>query len=329
MTHVIGIDLGGTTVKGGLVARDRGVVAEAVKETEASSGPEHIIDRVALVVRELLEKAPGRSVAGIGIGSPGAVNLERTTITRPPQFPGWEVINLAEAVTRRIENCPVVLVDNDAGAAAIGSSYFGAGRDFPSFIMITLGTGVGGGIIYEKRLFRGTTGGAAEIGHVSIDYEGPVARSGVAGAIEAYLGHNFLTHHARMKLLTRPQSVLHEMTGPELEGLTTRMIHEAAVQGDALAIEILAWAGHKLGCALGSVVNVLDIRKVVVGGGISAAGDFILGPARETLPRFVLPALHEGLEIVQETLGNEVGLLGAASLIFEHFDAYAPVAGRT
>src|SRR5690606_23524857 len=145
-------------------------------------------------------------------------------------------------------------------------------------------------IIHEKRLFRGTTGAAGELGHLSIDYEGPYARSGVAGAIEASLGLHFLSHHPRVRLLTRP-TLLREMARPEPARPTPKMRHEAAEQGDEAAREMLAWAGHMLGCALGSAVNLLDIRKVVVGGGVSAAGAYLLDPARASLLRAVMPGM--------------------------------------
>jgi glucokinase len=221
-----------------------------------------------------------------------------------------------------------VTVENDANAAGLGSSFAGAGQAFDSFIMVTLGTGVGGAIIFNNRLFRGTTGGAGEIGHLSIDYEGPYARSGVAGAIEAYLGIQFLSHHARYRLLTRP-TTLREMAGPDLERLTPKMLHDAATEGDEAAIDMLAWAGHKLGCALGSVVNLLDIRKVVVGGGVSAADAFLLEPARVSLRNAVMPGMIEGVELVRERRGNEVGVLGAARLAFERAEDEALVRLQT
>ncbi|PSQ88911.1 MAG: ROK family protein [Bacteroidetes bacterium QS_8_64_10] len=315
--HAVGIDLGATTIKAALVKREEGLSEELALSTEADQGPEHIIDRIARIVRQLTGDAPAERIAGVGIGSPGAINWERTTVTQPPNMPGWETVNLRDALQERLDFDDPVLVENDASAAGLGSAHYGAGRPFPSFIMVTLGTGVGGAIIYQDRIFRGSTGGAAELGHMTIDYEGPVARSGVAGAIEAYLGHRFLSRHARDRLRTRATR-LHDMTEQDLDDLTPKMLHEAAEQGDEPAREMLAWAGHKLGCALGSTVNLLDIRKVVVGGGISQAGDYLLDPAREALPRYVMPGLQDDLDIVQETLGNEVGMLGAAHLVFAH-----------
>lgn len=316
--YAVGIDLGGTSVKAALVHREHGVVRHTQRRTGAAHGPAHVLDQIADAARELLGALPpGEALAGIGLGSPGVISWDRTTVSRPPNFPKWETVNVAQAIGGMF-GVPVT-VENDANVAGLGSAFYGAGQPFDSFLMATLGTGVGGAIIYQKRIFRGAHGGAGELGHMTIDYEGPYARSGVAGAIEAYLGIHFLTHHARYRLLTR-ETVLHEMTGQDLAGLTPKALHEAAVQGDEAAREMLAWAGHKLGAALGSAVNLLDIRKVVVGGGISAAGDFLLDPARAALRRFVMPGLQAGLELVQETLGNEVALLGAARLAFERFE---------
>jgi glucokinase len=186
--------------------------------------------------------------------------------------------------------------------------------------MVTLGTGVGGAIIYRNRVFRGSTGGAGEIGHMTIDYEGPMARSGVAGAIEAYLGQQFLSEHARARLLNRHDSLVHEMTGGDTSRVDPLLLFEAAKAGDDAAREILAWAGHKLGCLLGSAVNLLDIRKIIVGGGVSGAGDYILEPARQTLRKYVMPGLQDDLEIIVEAHGNDAALTGAAQLIFLQAD---------
>ncbi len=313
----VGIDLGGTNLKGALVERESGILHRDAFTTPALVGSDAVLDSIANLVRSLAAQAP-EPIVGVGLGSPGAINWDRTTVTRPPNFSGWTVVNVAEELRARLNDPSLpVVVENDANVAALGSAQYGAGRAFNSFIMVTLGTGVGGAIIYQNQIFRGSTGGAGEIGHMTIDYEGPLARSGVQGAIEAYLGQNFLSHYARLRLLNEPKSLIHELAGHELASLTPRMLHQAAESGDDNAADVLAWAGHKLGCVLGSAVNLLDIRKVVVGGGVSGAGDFILKATRETLPQYVLPALHEGLEVVLEDRGNDAGLGGAAYLIFQ------------
>jgi glucokinase len=319
-SYAVGIDLGGTNLKAALVHEGEGIVETTQQPTEAEQGPDHVVDRIADLAAALIDRAPG-SIAGVGIGSPGAINWDRTTVTRPPNLPGWDTLDLNAELRSVLRTEVPVIVENDANVAALGSAFFGAGQPYDSFIMITLGTGVGGAIIYRNQIFRGSTGGAAEIGHMTIDYEGAFANTGVAGAIEGYLGQSFLSAHARDRLVNYPDSLLHDLVDGDLDRLTPRILHEAATEGDEAARDILAWAGHKLGCVLGSAVNLLDIRTVIVGGGVSAAGDFILDPARETLPDFVMPGLRDDLAILQEVLGNEVSLLGAAQLAFEGRDA--------
>ncbi|MEO0557001.1 MAG: ROK family protein [Bacteroidota bacterium] len=318
---VVGIDLGGTNLKAGLVERTRGVIARTSLPSQATAGPDAVLDQMAEGVADVLAALPpGAPLLGIGIGSPGLVSLDRQTVSKPPNFPGWDVVNLRTQLQVRLADTPLngpILVENDANVAGLGSAFYGSGIPFDSFIMVTLGTGVGGAIIVNKRLFRGVTGAAGEIGHVSIDYEGPYSRAGVPGAIEAYLGQRYLSHHARYQLLSR-ETNLHETAGQELRHMDPRQLHAAAASGDRAATEVLAWAGHKLGVMLGSVINLLDIRKVVVGGGTSQAEEFILGPAREALLRHTMPAMMEGVELVLEEKGNEVALLGAARLVFEY-----------
>ncbi|PEN13893.1 sugar kinase [Longibacter salinarum] len=316
----VGIDLGGTNLKAALVHRDDGVVSSVQHPTEAATGPDRVVARIVETVEELIKEAPG-SVVGVGIGSPGAINWERTTVSNPPNFPGWEHVNLRDELSEVAGERPVI-VENDANVAALGSAYHGAGQPHDSFIMATLGTGVGGAIIYQNRMFRGSTGAAGEIGHMTIDYEGPVANSGVAGAIEAYAGQNFLTRHARYHLINYPDSKVYDLAGEDLGDLSPKVLFDAAEAGDTAARDIFAWVGHKLGCVLGSAVNLLDIRVIVVGGGVSAAGDYILDSAREALRRYVATALREGLRIEREEMGNEVGLLGAAQMIFAGDDAH-------
>ena len=319
--YAVGLDLGGTNLKAGLVHREDGLVEVARRPTEADEGPQHVLDQMATAASDLIARVSKEEVLGIGVGSPGAINWERTTVSHPPNLPGWDTINLQEALRARLGSLDVV-VENDANVAGLGSAHYGAGSAFDSFLMVTLGTGVGGAIIYRNQIFRGSTGGAGEIGHMTIDYEGPYANSGVGGAIEGYLGQSFLSEHARDRLVNYPDSVVHELVDGDLGEVTPRVLSKAAEQGDEAARTILAWAGHKLGCVLGAAVNLLDIRTIIVGGGVSAAGDLILEPARETLPQYVTPSLRDELTVRREKRGNDVGMLGAARLVFEGADAH-------
>lgn len=324
----VGVDLGGTLIKVGLVRRGHGLVHQSQLDTGAQYGPEYVLARIRDGVQGMIDVAAKEEVCGVGIGAPGSVDWDRTTVIQPSNLPGWMEVNLSDSLRRLLQRDLPVIVENDANVAAFGSYFYGAGKPFDSFIMITLGTGVGGAIIYRGKLFRGSTGAAGEIGHMSIDPNGPFARSGVAGAIEAYLGQRFLSHHARMVLINEPDSLVHKLAKPDLVDIDPKMLFDAASEGDEPAIRFFSWAGHKLGWVLSSAVNLLDIRKVVVGGGVSAAGEFILGPALRAMREGVMPALQDGLELVRETLGNEVGMLGAAHLAFEYQDEHSPDRAR-
>lgn len=322
----VGVDLGGTMIKAALVARGEGLLSELSHDTGAEDGPESVLDRLAAAIKTIAQEAE-EPISGIGIGVPGVIDWERTSVIYPPNLPGWGIVNIREALRERLGDRHPVFVENDANVAGLGSAHYGAGRPHDSFIMITLGTGVGGAIIYENKIFRGTTGGAGEIGHTTIDFNGPVDRYGIAGAIEAYLGQRFLSHYGRYKLLSRTESLVHQMAGEDLHDLTPLILFEAAEAGDEYAKDILEWAGHRLGIALGSAVNLLDIRKVIVGGGMASAGDFIFKPARKSIVEFVMPDRRNDVEIIRETLGNEVGMLGAAHLVFQYLDEHAATVG--
>jgi len=311
----IGIDLGGTNIKGALIDSKLGILYSFSIETEADQGKDHVIGRVAEAIQMAKAKAGGE-IYGVGIGSPGVISYDRNTVSVPPNFPGWEKENLAEILREKTGlDC---FVDTDANLMALGSSRFGMGKQFDSFIMITLGTGVGGGIIYQRKLYRGVTGGAAELGHVIIDTNGPDSLSPARGGIEAYLGQRFLSRLAWEEIRKRPDNPLYEQFSGDPARLEPVHLVREADKGNALAIELLRKAGEKLGIAMVNYVHVLDIRKIVVSGGVAKAGEYILGPAREMAMKRLLEPFRTDFEIVYESLGNDAAVLGAGSLPLEH-----------
>jgi glucokinase len=311
----IGIDLGGTNIKGALVDSDLGILYSFSIETEADKGKNHVIDRVATAIKMAAEKADSE-IYGVGIGSPGVISYDRTTVSVPPNFPGWEKENLSEILMSKTGlEC---IVENDANLMALGSSRFGVGRAHDSFIMITLGTGVGGGIIYQRKLFRGVTGGAAELGHVIIDTNGPDSLSPAKGGIEAYLGQRFMSRLAWDEIKKRADNPLYEQFVDDPSRLEPVHLVREADKGNQLACELLRRAGEKLGIAMVNYVHVLDIRKIIVSGGVAKAGEYILGPARKIAMQRLLAPFRTDFEIVYESLGNDAALLGAGSLPLEH-----------
>lgn len=311
----IGIDLGGTNIKAALVSRKDGILHKFSFQTDAHKGVAHIIDRLADAITEAASQGT-EPITGVGVGSPGVISFDRTTVSDPPNFPGWTRVNLAAELRKRTGYD--VYVDNDANLMALGSLHFGTGKGLNSFIMVTLGTGVGGGIIYQNRLFRGATGGAGELGHVIIDYKGPSSNSPAQGGIEAYLGQRFLSRLAWARIEAFPDNPLHAMFKEDPDSLEPRHLTDAANLGNALAIEILRDAGHKLGIAIVNYVHTLDIRTIIVSGGVAKAGDWILKPAKEAALSRLIKAYHTDFDILPETLGNDAALLGAASLPYEY-----------
>jgi len=310
----IGIDLGGTNIKSAVVDREKGLLATSSVPTQADKGPEAVLDRIAEAIANAVSQAPEKPV-GAGIGSPGIISMDRTTVSHPPNFPGWEIINVNKEIKKRTGLDAIV--ENDANLMALGSSRYGVGMNMDSLIMLTLGTGVGGGIIYHRELYRGMTGGAAELGHVMIDYNGPESNSTAKGGIEAYIGQRFLIRNALPVIRQHPGNPLASYLDHP-EKLEPVHLSQEADKGNELAVQILADAGKMLGYAIVNYIHVLDIRNIVISGGVAKAGDWILEPARKAALERLMPPFRPGFEIRYETLGNDAALLGAGSLAFEY-----------
>lgn len=310
----IAIDLGGTNIKTAVVDKKLGIIEQNSTPTHADLGKDHLLDRISGTIQELSKKD---GVIGIGMGLPGLINLDQTTVTHAPNLAGWENINAADEITART-GLPC-RIENDANVAALGSLHFGVGQKFESFIMITLGTGVGGGIIFDKKLFRGTKGMAGELGHVIIDYHGPLSNSVTRGTIEAYVGQRFLSRFASDMISQHPENDLYKKFSRDFDKLEPVDLTQEANLGNELAIEILEKTGQRLGYAIINYTHMMDIRKYVLSGGVSKAGKWLFDPAREIVAKHMMAPFQEGFELVYEDLGNDSSLLGAAGLAFDSF----------
>jgi glucokinase len=310
----IGVDLGGTNIKAAVVDKDKGIIEQVTTPTQANLGREHLLDRISETISSLVKM---HDIIGIGMGMPGMVSKDQTTVNNPPNLPGWISVNASEEIRKRTGIA--CKIENDANIAALGSMHFGVGQKFDSFIMITLGTGVGGGIIYEKKLFKGTEGMAGELGHVIIDYHGPLSNSVTRGTVEAYLGQRFLSRFAADLISQNPSNALYKKFANDFDKLEPVDLTNAAKQGNELAIEILAKSGQRLGYAIINYVHMMDIRKFVVSGGVSKAGDFLFEPAKQIVQKHMMEPFKKGFEVVYEDLGNDSALLGAAGLAFDSF----------
>lgn len=321
----IGIDLGGTAIKAAIVDEKSGIVRDRTIPTDTASGPSGIVAQLAGIIADLYRQAslymdPG-SCDGIGLGAPGAVNADTGTLSYPPNLPGWAVVPLRDDLQQYLQQheklSVPVFIDNDANAAAFGEALYGAGREFKDFLMVTLGTGVGGGIILNRKLYRGSNGTAGEVGFVIIDFEGSSAHAGITGTLESLIGKKRIVELALRMIEASPSgSSVGKFCGCDYTRLSPRHLEHAAKEGDPVSLAVWNRIGSMLGVGLANVVALMDIRKFVIGGGISAAGNLIFNPAIDQLRRSTLPSMHDGLELVPALLGNKAGMYGAAALCF-------------
>lgn len=310
----VAVDLGGTNIKAAIVDNENGIIEQTSTPTHAELGRDHLLDRISATIKELTAK---HEVIGVGMGLPGMVNLEQTIVRNPPNLPGWDEVRAAEEITQRT-NLPC-RIENDANIAALGSLHFGVGQNFNDFIIITLGTGVGGGIIINNCLYKGTKGMAGELGHVILDYHGPLSNSVTRGTVEAYLGQKFLSRFATDLIMQHTSNPLYSKFHKDFDKLEPVDLTMEANEGNELAIEILRKSGERLGYAIINYTHMLDIRKYVLSGGVSRAGDWLFEPAREIIKKHMMLPFQEDLELVYEDLGNDSALLGAAGLAFDSF----------
>lgn len=315
--YAIGIDLGATTVKGGIVDRSGTILSLASEDSMAMRGPDMVMKQIRTVIRTLLDGRGSGSCLGVGIGSPGVVTAGDGIVRHPPNFADWADYDVAGAI--RAEIALPVVIANDANVAAMAESRYGAGRDYRDFLFVIWGTGVGGGIILDRTIYAGPYGGAGEIGHVTIDYRGRLCGCGNRGCVEAYIGQRHLSERTREILESKAHegisSTISSIVGGDLSKIEPRVIGRAAEEGDLVAKEIFLEAGDLLGVALASVMNVMDLRVAVIGGGISAAPDFVFRAVESSVTSRILTPHRAGVQIVRASLGNAAGIIGAAALV--------------
>ena len=311
MAYTIGVDVGGTKVLGGVVDESGTVVKTARRDTPREGGSA-LTQAIADVAKELMAEF---TIDSVGVSAAGFVSSDRKTMLATPNIAGWNGVDLDYQLTSLI-GLPVV-IENDANAAAWGEARFGAGRGKRHMLMLTVGTGIGGGIVVNGELYRGAFGTAAEIGHIRVVPEGHLCGCGARGCFEQYGSGNALMRHAREALAASPDIARNLLSRGDgtLEGLTGKAITDAARDGDAVALAAFNTTAQWLGAGIASLAVVLDPECVVIGGGVIDAGEILLKPTREALERSMpFAGKHPYPEIIGAQLGNEAGLVGVADL---------------
>lgn len=311
MSFTIGVDVGGTKVLGGVVDQSGKVFKLARRDTPREGGAS-LTRAIADVAKELMADF---TIDSVGVSAAGFVSSDRKTMLATPNIAGWNGVNLDADLTELI-GLPVV-IENDANAAAWGEARFGAGRGKEHLLMLTVGTGIGGGIVVNGDLYRGAFGIAAEIGHMRVVPDGHLCGCGARGCFEQYGSGNALLRHAREAIAASPDIARNLLSRGDgtIDGLTGQAITEAARDGDAVALAAFNTTGQWLGAGIATLSVILDPERVVIGGGVIDAGEILLEPTRAALERFMpFAGKHPYPEIIAASLGNEAGLVGVADL---------------
>ena len=311
MGYTVGIDIGGTKVLGGVVDETGAIISRARRDTPAEGGVA-LTQAIADVALELMKDS---EIESVGVSVAAFISADRKTILATPNIKDWNGVNLDYELTSRI-GLPVV-IENDANSAAWGEFKFGAGRGKEDILMLTVGTGIGGGIVVNSNLLRGTFGIAAEIGHLRIVPNGLLCGCGAYGCFEQYGSGTALLRHAREAIQAHPDrasNILNRGDG-SIEGVKGSAITAAAGDSDELALSIFEITGDYIGAGIASLAVILDPEAVVIGGGVIDAGDILLNPIRSSVDKYMpFAGKHPHPQIVAAQLGNEAGLVGVADL---------------
>lgn len=296
------------TLKGDILARE-------YIPTLAEEGKQAVIQRILTAIDSVLNKS-GMSLCfiyNIVIAAAGAIDVDQGIVTASPHLPGWDNVPLKEIVEREMGLKTNII--NDANAAALGEHQFGAGRGIRNLVYITVSTGIGGGIIIDGKLYAGISGSAGEIGHMTIDVNGPICKCGNTGCLETMASGTAIAKEAQRFITQGSKSIIRGLAEGELQNITAKTISAAAQKGDVLALDIISRAATYLGVGMVNLVNILNPEMIIVGGGMAKMGDMLLDPARQVVAEraFQLPASK--VRIVPSELGDNAAVLGAAAYV--------------
>jgi len=309
--YFIGVDLGGTNMASALMDEKGNVYHTNVIATEAYKGPKHVIDNMKNEIRKLIEKTPTSRVDGIGLGIPGLIDIERG-YSRFAGNLGWQNVPVLDEFKKEFD-VPICM-DNDVRVAALGEKYFGAGVGVKNQILVTLGTGVGSGIIIDGKLHRGYSASAGEIGHVCIEKDGYFCNCGNRGCLEMYVSAPGIVRRTKRYIMEGHFTIITSMVNDELSKITPKIVSEAADKGDGLARLIIDETAKLLGIGLATYAHIINPELIIVGGGVSLMGDKLFVPLRKYFDEHLMMSLRGKVSIVPSKLKDQSGMIGAAAL---------------
>ncbi|MCS6848891.1 MAG: ROK family protein [Anaerolineae bacterium] len=310
--RVVAVDLGGTNIRAALCTSDGAICKRVRQPTCPEQGVEAVIARIVASIQAVMPES-GEEVVAVGVASPGPLDPYTGVVLFAANL-HWQDVPLRDLLSRRL-GLPVC-IGNDANLAALGEQKYGAGRGVRDMAYVTISTGIGAGVILDDRLILGHRGMATEIGHMVLNFDGPIDHAGVPGSLEGYAAGPGIAHAAQARLAAGVPSLMRELAGGDIAAITAREVVQAAEQGDPLALEVLAWAARIIGLGLVNLLHLFDPALIVVGGSVGLASERLLDMMRETIQRHAMPP-YRGVPLVRAQLGDDSGLLGAAALAWQ------------
>lgn len=313
MYYYVGIDLGGTNTKIGILNLEGEIFKSTSIKTLSENGAYKTLERIWESAKGLISdlNIDIAQVKGIGMGIPGPV-MNQSIVTFFANFPWGENVDI-KSMMEEISNIETRL-DNDVNIIALGEASFGVARGYKTSVTIALGTGIGGGIYIDGKIISGFRGAGGEIGHMKLVDNGKLCGCGAKGCFEAYASATGLIREATSRLLVNKENKLFELINGDLNTLEAKHVFDAAKMGDKFSQSLVDYEAHYLAMGIGNILNIINPEAIVISGGVSLAGDTLLNPLKEKLTNYALPATLKDIKFLQGSLGNEAGIKGSIAL---------------
>ena len=302
---VIGVDLGGTNLRTALLSVDGDILDKRKEPTHAADGWKKVVGRLVNNINQqrAIAEQRGMHVMAVGVGAPGIIQMDKGIVVKSPNFPDWNNLPLRDELEKAL-HVPVI-IENDANAAALGEQWLGAGCGIDSMILLTLGTGVGGGIVLNNKIWQGADGMAGEVGHMTLIPDGRQCGCGNTGCLEMY---------ASARGIVQSYREASGMTGAAQDSaVTSQMVYQGARNGDPVSLRVMKEMGRLLGIGIANLINIFNPQMIVLGGGVKDAWDLFIGATHEEIMRRAFQVPAERTKIVPSLLGDDAGMIGAAA----------------
>ncbi len=314
MDCIIGADVGGTFTKMALMDVGGEIIIRKRFSSNGPLGRDYLVENLVTSILELKEKCDQeqKSLLAVGMGVAGLIKSREGVVSFSPNLPHLKEFPMVEIIQERT-NLPS-FIDNDVNMIALGEKWMGAGKDLGDFLLITLGTGVGGGLILNGQVWAGSFYSAAEVGHMSLDIRGSKCNCGGTGCLETFASATWLIRKAKRRIRDGEKSIITDLVHDNLDNLTAEHLYHAACKGDELSIDLFREMGGALGLCIANIINLLGIRSVIIGGGVSSSWDLFIGALLDQMRVQVLSVPAENIQVLRSVLGDDGGIFGSAKM---------------